>query len=92
MEEMNRDMMLVIAVERRVGSIRKEGRMFKLTRLQMERLREIHQRPTASGLPRTPTSFLAFRRTVQIAIGGDCIMVPWAGMWLGIETDGYCHS
>jgi hypothetical protein len=23
---------------------------------------------------------------------GDYIMLPWCGMWLGIETDGYTHS
>jgi hypothetical protein len=23
---------------------------------------------------------------------GDCIMLPWCGMWLGIEPDGYTHS
>jgi putative SOS response-associated peptidase YedK len=22
----------------------------------------------------------------------DCVMVPWCGMWLGIEQDGYTHS
>lgn len=21
-----------------------------------------------------------------------CIMLPWCGMWLGIETDGHTHS
>ena len=21
-----------------------------------------------------------------------CVMLPWKGMWLGIETDGYTHS
>lgn len=21
-----------------------------------------------------------------------CVMLPWQGMWLGIETDGYTHS
>ena len=35
-------------------------------------------------------SYLMFRRTV--VQGYDCIMVPWCGMWLGIETDGYTHS
>lgn len=35
-------------------------------------------------------SYKQFRKTVQI--GYDCIMVPWCGMWLGIETDGYTHS
>jgi hypothetical protein len=23
---------------------------------------------------------------------GDAITVKWCGMWLAIETDGYCHS
>lgn len=33
-----------------------------------------------------------FRKSVQPFFGGDCIMVPYAGMWLGIESDGYTHS
>jgi hypothetical protein len=33
-----------------------------------------------------------FRKRVQPAFGGDCVMLPWAGMWLGIEKDGYTHS
>ena len=24
--------------------------------------------------------------------GSGCVMIPFAGMWLGIETDGYTHS
>jgi hypothetical protein len=39
-----------------------------------------------------PTSYLAFRRTASRAIGDACIMVPWCGMVLGIEPDGYTHS
>lgn len=35
-------------------------------------------------------SYKAFRKTVQY--GYDCIMLPWCGMWLGIEKDGYTHS
>ncbi len=35
-------------------------------------------------------SYLEFRRTVQYY--DDCIMIPWYGMWLGIESDGYTHS
>ena len=41
------------------------------------------------GLARYAT-YREFRRTVQR--GYDCIMVPWCGMWLGIESDGYTHS
>ena len=36
-------------------------------------------------------SYLAFRRTVCVTF--DCaVLVPWSGMWLGIEPDGYTHS
>lgn len=35
-------------------------------------------------------SYLKFRRTVSI--GPGCLMIPWSGMWLGIEPDGYTHS
>ncbi len=35
-------------------------------------------------------SYRQFRRTVTM--GCNCIMVPWCGMWLGIELDGYTHS
>jgi hypothetical protein len=35
--------------------------------------------------------YLKFRRTaVQSHMG--CMMLPWKGMWLGIEPDGYTHS
>lgn len=33
-----------------------------------------------------------FRRQAISAIGGECVMIPFAGMWLGIEKDGYTHS
>lgn len=37
--------------------------------------------------------YRTFRRTVQPYFDkSGCIMVPWQGMWLGIETDGYTHS
>jgi hypothetical protein len=35
-------------------------------------------------------SYRAFRRLVQP--GWGCVMLPFAGMWLGIEPDGYTHS
>lgn len=36
--------------------------------------------------------YRTFRKTVLPAFGDTCIMLPWKGMWLGIETDGYTHS
>ncbi len=35
-------------------------------------------------------TYLQFRRTVKQ--GWDCLMVQWAGIWIGIERDGYTHS
>lgn len=35
-------------------------------------------------------SFL--RRCVGEMAGFGAIMVPWKGMWLGVEKDGYTHS
>jgi len=61
--------------------------MLKLTKPQQRSLAD-KWRHADQGL-----SFLSFRRTaVPLFGGGGCIMVPWCGMMLGIETDGYCHS
>lgn len=61
--------------------------MMILTRSQRLALYKVFRRPTDAP---QPVSYLTFRRTVQP--GSDCIMVPWCGMWLGIESDGYTHS
>ena len=38
-------------------------------------------------------SFLKFRRMVLPTIGcNDAVTVPWCGMLLCIETNGYCHT
>lgn len=38
-------------------------------------------------------TFHDFMDTVQPVFGGDgAVTVPWCGMWLCIEKDGYCHS
>tara|TARA_R110002073_G_scaffold14246_1_gene58634 strand:+ start:79 stop:270 length:192 start_codon:yes stop_codon:yes gene_type:complete len=62
----------------------------KPTRQQIEAFKSIYDRPLDGG-PAAPT-YLQFRRTVRPAIGIDCYMVEWRGMWLGIEPDGYTHS
>jgi hypothetical protein len=35
--------------------------------------------------------YLKFRRQAYHSHMG-CMMLPWHGMWLGIEPDGYTHS
>lgn len=37
-------------------------------------------------------TYRQFRKQVQPCFGDKCVIVPWCGMWLGIEVDGYTHS
>jgi len=37
-------------------------------------------------------NYRRFRALVKPAFGDSCVMLPWSGMWLGIEADGYTHS
>ncbi len=81
--------------------------MIRTTRAQREALFRIFQRdfpswvtPSKREARRTvgehitvkvPT--IQYRRfRAKVSPGPGCIMVPYAGMWLGIEPDGYTHS
>lgn len=55
-----------------------------ITKAQYRALVRVYARGQSSG------SFESFLQTVQSY--GDYIGVAWAGMFLGIETDGYTHS
>lgn len=57
--------------------------MVKTTKAQRAALKKVWLRDTSA-------TYREFRKTVQPSFG--YIMVPFAGMWLGIETDGYTHS
>ena len=59
--------------------------MLKITRAQREALYGVYCRTPLE------VSYREFRRSAAIAFG-DCLMVKWQGMDLGIETDGYVHS
>jgi hypothetical protein len=61
--------------------------MSRPTRKQMMAFREVYLRDARI----VPASYLAYRRTIQMAFG-DCYMIPWCGMFLGVEPDGYTHS
>lgn len=62
-----------------------------LTKQQRAALKRIYLRTIEDDRKQHPApTYRAFRRTVQI--GRDYIMVAFAGMWLGIEADGYTHS
>lgn len=65
--------------------------MVRTNRPQREALKRVFQRIVNDDYRVTPApTYREFRRTVQP--GPGCIMVPFAGMWLGIEPDGYTHS
>lgn len=54
----------------------------------------VEGRPMAWIWPRPHkrrVTYREFRRTARKSFLG-CVMVPWCGMWLGIEEDGYTHS
>lgn len=71
----------------------------KLTKEQQKALKRLWDRDKADALREklsdrketsTWSSYLAMRRTVFP--GPGCVMIPWAGMILGIEPDGHTHS
>lgn len=38
-------------------------------------------------------TYRQFRATIQPTFGMDgAVILPWCGMWLAIEQDGYTHS
>jgi len=67
-----------------------------LTRKQREAFHKVFLRkyPHAGELRKRDAIDLyrKFRRTAFPILGGDCVMVEFAGMWLGIEKDGHTHS
>lgn len=81
--------------------------MIKTTRAQREALFRVFQREfpnwispgkrtahASNEMVSVPTiQWRRFRSNVKGTIGCDgCVMIHWAGMWLGIEQDGYTHS
>lgn len=62
--------------------------MVNLTRPQRLAVARIVSR--VHGDNPTLAQYRAIRRTVRP--GPGCVMIPFAGMWLGIEPDGYTHS
>jgi hypothetical protein len=80
--------------------------MVKLTKAQRKALFKVFQRdfPTWQSPITRLTSrgdrvrmpsvqWRRFRSLIQPYFDkSGCVMVPWRGMWLGIETDGYTHS
>ena len=71
--------------------------MKPLTKAQRKALAKVYNRRPEDNIPNprigfVGRSYLTFRRTAHNNGLMDCVMVPWCGMWLGIELDGYTHS
>lgn len=68
--------------------------MRPLTREQRLAIKRVYERVTDKGKGDGSPSYLAFRRRVKGPFyhNDPVIMLHWAGMWLGIERDGYTHS
>jgi len=72
--------------------------MIKLTKEQHRALKNLYDRsppqvqPIEHATPSTIT-YRVFRKRVCPVFGGDgAVIVPWCGMWVGIEPDGYTHT
>ena len=55
-----------------------------ITRAQREALRDVYRRGSDRRGPRTLRGYRRFRYTAQFDPFLGCLMVPWAGMVLGI--------
>jgi len=71
--------------------------MVRTTKAQRAALKRVFDRqpiyPSNPGSDYVPLNYRQFRAALQPTIGCDgAVMVRWAGMWLGIERDGYTHS
>ena len=65
--------------------------MTRTTRAQRETLFRLWKRAT-DGAPH-PATYREFRETAQPVFFGDgAICVPWLGMFVCIEPDGYSHT
>jgi hypothetical protein len=65
-----------------------EPEMKKLTKEQQQALKRVYDR----GADTNPPTYLQFRRQAVMMAYDDCVLIQWAGMWLGIEPNGYTHS
>jgi len=70
---------------------------YVLTQAQRASLLKVYRRqPSLNAMDprkgRPGRSYLQFRKTARYDFLLECVMVPFCGMWLGIERDGHTHS
>ena len=67
--------------------------IMKLTKDQQKALAKLvnRDRETQAGFGGwTWKNYRDARR--KVSLGPGCVMIEWAGMWVGIEPDGYTHT
>ena len=69
-----------------------DGTAIRLTTQQVRALKRVYRRSSANTHGFYPR-FRDFVNLAQPTIGCDgMVAVPFAGMWLAVECDGYTHS
>jgi len=69
-----------------------------LTKPQRQALFDLYQRNTltfdGTFFRASEQGTITYRqfRTKVIHAWDNCAIIPWCGMWIGIEADGYTHS
>lgn len=76
--------------------------MIRTTKAQRRAIRRVYERHTVHAQPAgtparmiggRPTTYREYRKLLQPSLDGSgCVMLPFVGIWLGIETNGYTHS
>ena len=65
----------------------------RLTKEQQQALKRKAEQVRSHNPQSDDAHYFILRRKVQPIFGGQgAICVPWCGMWLAIEPDGYTHS
>lgn len=62
-----------------------------MTKEQHAALRKLWDRMESTGHAKYDNDYESFVGTAHQSFG-DCVVVPWCGMVIGIEPDGYTHS
>jgi hypothetical protein len=80
--------------------------VINLTKPQREALKEVYDRGPLvwdrahEFLVTPPDNYTGIHLPIEsleqalqpLMCGDGCVLLPWQGMWLGIEKDGYVHS
>jgi hypothetical protein len=74
-------------------TLRKVSEMVRTTKAQRQSIKRVFDRDATRNRMPAEATYRDFRKLVQPTFGCDgAVTVPWCGMWLCIEQDGYVHT